>query len=90
MLSIQTPLGKKGQHHFLTVVLPRSMPFIQRHLQNQRTVCIACNTGTDISVGVALAALAMFFRPDGSWYPQGNARDELCTWRSMEPICLRN
>ena len=90
MLSIQTPQGKKGQHHFLTVVLPRSMPFIQRHLQNQRTVCIACNTGTDISVGVALAALAMFFRPDGSWYPQGNARDELCTWRSMEPICLRN
>lgn len=79
MLSIQTPEGKKGQHHFLTVVLPRSMPFIQDHLQNERTVCIACNTGTDISVGVAVAALAIFFLPDGSFSPQGNARDDICT-----------
>ncbi|KAF8554921.1 initiator tRNA phosphoribosyl transferase [Imleria badia] len=77
MLRIQTPEGKKGQHHFLTVVLPRSMPFIQHHLQNQRTLCIACNTGTDISVGVALAVLALFFRPDGSLCAQGNARDDM-------------
>lgn len=79
MLRIQTPEGKKGQHHFLTVVLPRSMPFIQHHLQNQRSLCIACSTGTDISVGVALAALALFFRPDGSLRAQGNTRDDMCT-----------
>lgn len=79
MLSIQTPEGKKGQHHFLTVVLPRSMPFIHTHLQNQRIVCIACNTGTDLSVGVAVAALAVFFHPDGSLCSQGNARDRLST-----------
>ncbi|KAG6381976.1 initiator tRNA phosphoribosyl transferase [Boletus reticuloceps] len=77
MLRIQTPEGKKGQRHFLTVVLPRAMPFIQRHLQDQRTVCIACNTGTDTSVGVAVAALAMFFRPDGSLCAQGNARADI-------------
>lgn len=77
VLSIQTPEGKKGQHHFLTVVLPRSMPFIHTHLQNLRTVCIACNTGTDTSIGVAVAALAVFFRPDGSLCSQGNARDQL-------------
>ncbi|KAF8141176.1 initiator tRNA phosphoribosyl transferase [Boletus edulis] len=77
MLRIQTPEGKKGQHHFLTVVLPRAMPFIQHHLQDQRTVCIACNTGTDMSVGVAVAALAMFFRPDGSLCAQGNARADI-------------
>lgn len=79
MLSIQTPEGKKGQQRFLTVVLPRSMPFIRYHLQNRRTVCIACNTGSDISVGVAVAALAMFFRSDGSFCSQGNARDDICT-----------
>ncbi|KAI9568795.1 initiator tRNA phosphoribosyl transferase [Boletus coccyginus] len=79
VLSIQTPEGKKGQHHFLTVVLPRSMPFIHTHLQNLRTVCIACNTGTDMSIGVAVAALAVFFRVDGSLCSQGNARDQLKT-----------
>lgn len=79
MLCIQTPDGKKGQHHFLTTVLPRSMPFIQRHLQNQRTICIACNTGTDISIGVAVAALALFFRSDGSCCAQGNGREDMCT-----------
>ncbi|KAG8221256.1 initiator tRNA phosphoribosyl transferase-domain-containing protein [Butyriboletus roseoflavus] len=31
--SIQTPEGKKGQHRRLTVVLPRSMPFIQPPLE---------------------------------------------------------
>ncbi|KAH0829130.1 initiator tRNA phosphoribosyl transferase [Lanmaoa asiatica] len=77
MLSIQTPEGKKGQHHLLTIVLPRSMPFIQHHLQNQHIVCIACHTGTDISVGVAVAALATFFRPDGSFRSRVNTHEEI-------------
>lgn len=79
MLSIQTPEGKKGQRHFLTAVLPRSMLFIEHHLQHGRAVCIACNTGTDISVGVAVAALALFFRPDGSWCSRRNACNDMCT-----------
>ncbi|KAG9312145.1 initiator tRNA phosphoribosyl transferase [Chiua virens] len=77
MLRIQTPDGKKGQHHFLIAVLPRSMPFIAHHLQRHRTICIACSTGTDMSVGVAVAALAVYFRADGSCFPQGNARSEI-------------
>ncbi|KAN0081339.1 tRNA A64-2'-O-ribosylphosphate transferase [Tylopilus felleus] len=76
MLGIQTPEGKRGQHHFLTVVLPRAIPFIGHHLQNA-TVCIACSSGTDVSVGVAVAALALFFRPDGSLSERTNAREDL-------------
>lgn len=79
ILCIQTPEGKKGQYHFLTIVLPHSIPFIQHHLQRQRTICIACTTGTDLSVGVAVAALALYFRPDGSLCGHGNARQDMCT-----------
>lgn len=82
-LYIPTPDGKKGQRHFLTTVLPRSMPFLQHHLLHHCTVCIACSTGTDMSVGVAVAALALFFRPDGSFCEQGNACDDLCTRRNV-------
>ncbi|KIJ66038.1 hypothetical protein HYDPIDRAFT_87770 [Hydnomerulius pinastri MD-312] len=77
VLCIQTPEGKKGQHHFLNTVLPRSMPFIKTHLQSGRNVCIACDTGTDISAGVAVAALAKFFRADGSFFPDGNEQGNL-------------
>ncbi|KAG2137311.1 initiator tRNA phosphoribosyl transferase-domain-containing protein [Suillus cothurnatus] len=47
ILYLQTPQGKKGQHHFLHSVLPQAIPFILLHLQNMRRVCIACETGTD-------------------------------------------
>jgi tRNA A64-2'-O-ribosylphosphate transferase len=79
ILWIQTLEGKRGQHHFLNTVLPRSLPFIQSHLQKGRKVCIACDTGTDVSVGVCVAALAKYFRADGSFYPSGNEQGDLCT-----------
>ncbi|KAG1824375.1 initiator tRNA phosphoribosyl transferase [Suillus subaureus] len=67
VLYIQTPRGKKGQHHFLHSVLPQTMPFILHHLQNTRRICIACETGTDTSIGVALAALTKFFDNSGKF-----------------------
>ncbi|KAG1856872.1 tRNA A64-2'-O-ribosylphosphate transferase [Suillus tomentosus] len=67
VLYIQTPQGKKGQHHFLHTVLPQVMPFIFLHLQNTRRVCIACETGTDTSIGVAIAALIKFFDDSGEF-----------------------
>lgn len=65
LLHIQIPAGKKGQHHFLHTALPISMPFIKLHLNRGRKACIVCDSGTDISVGACIAALAIFFREDG-------------------------
>lgn len=58
--------GKKGASHFLQVVLPRSMEFIQQHLAAGKNICVACESGKDLSVGVVLTALQLFFRDDGS------------------------
>ncbi|KAF9524838.1 tRNA A64-2'-O-ribosylphosphate transferase [Crepidotus variabilis] len=58
--------GKKGKSHFLTRVLPESIDFIQKQLYGGYDTLIACDTGKDLSVGVALAALQLFFRDDGS------------------------
>lgn len=58
--------GKKGTSHFLQVVLPRSMEFIQQHLTVGQNICVACESGKDLSVGVVLTALQLFFGDDGS------------------------
>ncbi|KAL4071269.1 tRNA A64-2'-O-ribosylphosphate transferase [Scleroderma yunnanense] len=70
LLCIQTPEGKKGQHHFLRTVLPRSMPFIEAQLLRGNKVCIACDTGKDTSVGLCVAVLTKHFHEDGSFNPQ--------------------
>jgi tRNA A64-2'-O-ribosylphosphate transferase len=68
MLYIQTPQGKRGQHHFLHTVLPQATSFIALNLHQARRVCITCETGTDLSIGVALAALAKFFDEEGEFH----------------------
>ena len=85
ILRIATPGGKKGQMHFLQSVLPRSMTFIESHLSKRRRVCVACETGADIGVGVALAALQKFFDDDGNFFghsQQTNSR----TWKALIPL----
>ncbi|KIK69011.1 hypothetical protein GYMLUDRAFT_236879 [Collybiopsis luxurians FD-317 M1] len=62
-----TSEGKKGQAHFLQTLLPRSMEFIQKYLAQGMHVCIACDTGKDLSVGVATAALQKFFDDNGNF-----------------------
>lgn len=69
-LKIDAPEGKKGQHIFLQNVLPSSMSYIHDHLSNGKRVCISCGTGRDISIGVALAALQMFFDDNGDFTPE--------------------
>lgn len=66
-LFIPTLLGRKGQAHFLNTVLPTSMDFICDRLYKGLRVCIACETGKDLSVGVVLAALQLFYEDDGSF-----------------------
>lgn len=76
-LCIQVPEGKKGQHDFLRTVLPQSVPFIKRHLVDGHKVCIACDSGSDTSVGVCMTVLALFFREDGSFNPLENGQHNL-------------
>ena len=64
-LLLEAPEGKRGQLHFLQKVLPQSIAFISRHLHMDSDICISCDTGRDISVGVTLVALQKFFDDAG-------------------------
>ena len=76
-LFVPVHAGKKGQSHFLRKVLPPSVEFIGRHLRSGLNVCIVCETGKDLSVGVALVALQLFFADDGTFIPkEENSNDE--------------
>ena len=65
VLQIREVSGKKGQAHFLQVVLPTALPFIHHQLVQGRNVCVSCQSGKDQSVGIALTALQLFFADDG-------------------------
>ncbi|KAG1772087.1 tRNA A64-2'-O-ribosylphosphate transferase [Suillus occidentalis] len=71
------PWAKKGQHDFLHSVLPQTIPFILLHLEKMRRVCIACETGTDTSVGVALTALTKFFDDSGEFCAKDDIKTRL-------------
>jgi tRNA A64-2'-O-ribosylphosphate transferase len=57
--------GKKGQSHFLQTTLPTATALIRDRLAEEKRVCIICESGKDLSVGVALAALQLFFQDNG-------------------------
>ncbi|KAI0827991.1 initiator tRNA phosphoribosyl transferase [Trametes gibbosa] len=65
ILRLRMAEGKKDQLHFLQSVLPGSMRYIRRRLARGDTVCVCCDSGKDASVGVALAALQIFFDDQG-------------------------
>ncbi|TFK50845.1 initiator tRNA phosphoribosyl transferase [Heliocybe sulcata] len=65
VLRLSTPEGKKGQMHFLEVILPQSMSFVCSQFANERRICFVCDDGRDVSVGIALAALQKFFDDSG-------------------------
>ncbi|KAK7057702.1 initiator tRNA phosphoribosyl transferase [Favolaschia claudopus] len=65
VLQIEAWAGKKGQFQFLQDILPRAIDFARAQLKAGRRVCAACDTGTDFSVGVALAAMQLFFDDEG-------------------------
>ncbi|KAK2464418.1 hypothetical protein APHAL10511_003566 [Amanita phalloides] len=74
-LLLTIPDGKKGQLRLLQDALPRAMSFIRFHLLNKRVtrdplprigfICDS-NSGLDRSVGLALAALQIFFDDSGN------------------------
>ena len=66
---IPVVVGKRGQSHFLQTTLPTATTFIRNSLAEERRVCIICEGGKDLSVGVALAALQLFFQDNGRLVP---------------------
>ncbi|TDL23114.1 initiator tRNA phosphoribosyl transferase [Rickenella mellea] len=77
ILSIEvTPMKNGGGIQFMTEALPRSMKFIQSHLYAGRSVHIACDTGKDISVGIAVAALQHYFDDGGKLVDPNDLIDE--------------
>jgi tRNA A64-2'-O-ribosylphosphate transferase len=66
ILLLEAPGGKKGQYTFLSHVLPRSLEFLRHHLRAGEDVAILCEDGKDVSVGVAMAALCLFFDDGGT------------------------
>jgi len=61
--------GKRGQSHFLQSILPTALAFIRDSLAGEKRICIACESGKDLGVGVALAALQLFFQDNGHLVP---------------------
>ena len=57
--------GKKGHSHFLQTTLPTATALIRDRLAEEKRICIVCESGKDLSVGVALAALQLFFQDNG-------------------------
>ena len=65
--------GKKGQLTFLQTILPASTHYIMARLQRGDAVCVCCDSGKDTSVGIALAALQLFFDDQGQLREPGAA-----------------
>ncbi|EJD40323.1 initiator tRNA phosphoribosyl transferase [Auricularia subglabra TFB-10046 SS5] len=57
--------GKKGQFHFMNTVLPQGCAFARAALVAGKRVCIACEDGKDVSVGLAVAVLQQSFDDAG-------------------------
>jgi tRNA A64-2'-O-ribosylphosphate transferase len=87
---LEAPEGKRGQSQFLQNVLPESMSFISNQLRMGSSVCIACGTGKDKSVGVALAALQKFFDDTGSFVQEDTTRAPREFWNPACGICMLN
>ena len=93
-IAIEAPEGKKGQLAFLQSVLPKAIPFISNKLRTGSRICISCDTGRDLSVGVALVVLQKFFDHNGSFQEicESNAHrkfllysSSLCPYHSAFP-----
>lgn len=78
VLEPEIPSDKKGGERSFKNCLPQCLEYCKRHFEDRRSICIACDTGEDLSVGIALVVLQAFFDDDGtldlSRYGRGNLR----------------
>ncbi|KAJ7032725.1 initiator tRNA phosphoribosyl transferase [Mycena alexandri] len=75
ILRLPSPTGKKSQLTLLQSIFPQSVSFARSHLHAVRRLCIACEDGADLSVGVALVLLGVFLGGDGALLPSLNTSD---------------
>ncbi|KAH8115303.1 initiator tRNA phosphoribosyl transferase [Phellopilus nigrolimitatus] len=66
VLELDIPNDKKSGEHAFKMCLPQCVEFIGRHVREKRSVCVACETGKDLSIGIALAAMQTLFDDDGT------------------------
>ncbi|KAF9029346.1 initiator tRNA phosphoribosyl transferase [Hymenopellis radicata] len=74
VLVARTQAGKRGQHHFLSTILPQSTAFMQACLAKDQRVCVSCDSGNDIAAGIVLVALQLFFDEDGEYCGEKKGR----------------
>ncbi|TFK84242.1 initiator tRNA phosphoribosyl transferase [Polyporus arcularius HHB13444] len=65
VLRLRLAEGKKDQLHFLQHVLPASTRYINDRLATGDAICVCCDSGRDAGVGIALAAIQLFFDDEG-------------------------
>ncbi|RPD57668.1 initiator tRNA phosphoribosyl transferase [Lentinus tigrinus ALCF2SS1-7] len=65
VLRLRLAEGKKDQLHFLQHVLPTSTRYIKDRLAMGDAICVCCDSGRDAGVGIALAAIQLFFDGEG-------------------------
>ena len=59
------PENKKAKLQHYRKCLPECIKFAEAQLREGRRVCIACEDGNDLSIGIAVAILQSFFDDDG-------------------------
>lgn len=80
LLHLEVAPNKKGQVQFVTETLPQSMFYLKTNLSDNQNVVILCRDGKDLSVGVALAALALFFDANGMYIPESPNNEPRELW----------
>ncbi|KAH9834126.1 tRNA A64-2'-O-ribosylphosphate transferase [Rhodofomes roseus] len=89
VLRLQMADGRKDQILYLQSILPRSMAFIESRLSRGESVCVCCDSGKDASVGVALAALQLFFDDKGASATTHEEQDTLRHTATKQSISTR-
>ncbi|KDQ20986.1 hypothetical protein BOTBODRAFT_100195 [Botryobasidium botryosum FD-172 SS1] len=74
VIRLCNPPGKRGQHSFLSSVLPTATEFIRSKLAQGYTVLVASQKGDDTSLGIAIVALQYFFNEAGSYTGEDESR----------------
>ncbi|KAI5115176.1 hypothetical protein M0805_003343 [Coniferiporia weirii] len=77
VLKLELPSDKKGGERSFKNLLPRCLEYCKQHFEERRSVCVACDTGKDLSVGIALVVLQTFFDDDGMLDPSRYGRKNL-------------
>lgn len=75
LLHMESLFNKKGQAHFLTDILPQSVAYLKTNLDHNRNMAILCQDGKNLSVGIALTVLTLFFDANGNFVQETQSKE---------------